>query len=176
MTRFEKRFSSLPLLFFFFFLYLSFFPLHRRSAKRENEPAAMGTTRATVFRALLRRRSDRSTICANIILQTRDREWRKAGGLHEARRQPRRKSARSYGIACRERVAFAEFAACATPRPAVVAACKFPATTASASASCEVGHTWPENIDESDEKLRNVSAIVSTTDVSQGDYAIVKRY
>lgn len=80
MTRFEKTvFFSLPLFFFFSFPIFLSFPIINDPPKEKTSPQLRGTTRAIVFRALLRRRSGRPTICTNNVANSRS-------GMGEGRR------------------------------------------------------------------------------------------
>lgn len=131
----KNGFLLSPLFFFFSFSIFLSFPIISDPPKEKTSPQLRGTTRAIVFRALLRRRSGRPTICTNNVANSRS-------GMGEGRRIARGAEATEEKI-CSElwssraekRVAFAESAACATPRPAVAASCKSPATAASASAT-----------------------------------------
>lgn len=106
MTPFEKTVFYPPLFFFFsFFLSFSaFIPQKRKRARSYKNDACN-----CVSDAFKTRSDPLDAICANNVTNSRSGIAR-IDELHEVRAETtaRRKSARSYGIACGERVAFAE--------------------------------------------------------------------
>jgi len=113
--RSKKRFSTLP---FFFPIFL---PLH--SPKRENEPAAIRTTRTTVFRTLLR--PGRPTISANNVANSRsgmEKGRRIARGARGGNRGENllgamESRAESEWRSPNRRMCYASWSRCATSRP-----------------------------------------------------------